>query len=177
MSITTPLPTFFKSLTSPKLTQIPQSQYPTYTTHAPNNRASTRLSTYSMTPTLTPSIAPSRLSCAPSCAPSYAYSDAPSEGQSGNTTSSLTYSEKASPLAQDIRTLTSGLARLDQPKLQNQRYEVSEDKKEDMSKLALGAKLDRALGRRMVGQDASFSPKKKVRSVAIRVMGEKDVAV
>jgi len=131
--------------------------YASFSNPAPNNRASTRLSTYSMTPTLTPSVAPSRLSCAPSLA----QSDAPSEAHSEHTTTSMTPSEKQSPLVQDIRTLASGLARLDQPKLQNQRYEVSENKKEDMSKLALGAKLDRALGRRMVGQDASFSKKKK----------------
>jgi hypothetical protein len=71
----------------------------------------------------------------------------------------MTTSEKASPLAQDIRTLHMGLARLDQPKLLNQRYAVSESKKEDMGKLALGAKLDKALARRMVSQDASFTRK------------------
>jgi hypothetical protein len=120
-----------------------------------NNRASTRFSTYSTAPTLAPSIAPSHLSCA-----------------SDHTTHSLTPSEKASPLAQDIRTLASGLARLDQPKLQNQRYVVSDEKKDQISKLALGAKLDRALGRRMVGQDASFSPKK----VKVHHMNEKEVA-
>jgi hypothetical protein len=101
---------------------------------AVSNRASTRLSTYSMTPTLAPSIAPSHLS-----------------------TTSETPSEKASPLAHDMHSLHSGLARLEQPKLVNQRYFVSESKKEDMGKLALGAKLDRALGRRMVSQDASFT--------------------
>jgi hypothetical protein len=109
-----------------------------------------------MAPTLAPSIAPSHLSCG-----------------SDHTTTSLTPSEKASPLAQDIRTLTSGLARLDQPKLQNQRYIVSDEKKDQISKLALGAKLERALGRRMVGQDASFSPKK---GKVIRGLSEKEVA-
>jgi hypothetical protein len=41
--------------------------------------------------------------------------------------------------------------------LQQQRYIVSSDKNEHMSKLALGAKLDRALGRRLTGQDAVFT--------------------
>lgn len=113
---------------------IEQSSNGTYHTMAVSNRASTRLSTYSMTPTLAPSIAPSHLS-----------------------TTSETPSEKASPLAHDMRTLHSGLARLEQPKLVNQRYAISETQKEDMGKLALGAKLDRALGRRMVSQDASFT--------------------
>lgn len=76
---------------------------------------------------------------------------------SDHTTTSLTPSEKANPLAQDVHELTNGLARLDQPKLQSQRYAVSETKKEEISKLALGAKLERALNRRMVGQDASFT--------------------
>jgi hypothetical protein len=93
-----------------------------------------------MAPTLAPSIAPSHLSCS-----------------SDNTTTSLTPSEKISPLAQDVHTLTTGLARLDQPKLQKQRYVVSEGKKEEISKLALGAKLERALGRRMSSQDAVFT--------------------
>ncbi|KAF2419590.1 hypothetical protein EJ08DRAFT_598947, partial [Tothia fuscella] len=113
---------------------------------SPNNtRASTRLSTYSMAPTLTPSIAPSRLS----------------------------YAEKRkstiSTNNNNIRELTYGLARLDQPKLQKQRYVVSEGKREEIGKLALGAKLERALGRRMVGQDAVFT----VKSAGARVGGEK----
>lgn len=115
-----------------------------------------------MAPTLAPSIAPSHISCS-----------------SDHTTTSLTPSEKAHPLAQEVRDLTSGLARLDQPKLQNQRYAVSDDKKEEISKLALGAKLERALGRRMVSQDASFSPKKKPKHVPISIshyMTEKEVA-
>jgi hypothetical protein len=103
------------------------------------NRASTRLSTFSVTPTLAPSIAPSHLS----------------------TSSSLTPSEKASPLAQDMHQMHATLARLDEPRLQNQRYVVSDVKKDEIGKLALGAKLDRALDRRMSSQDASFTNKKK----------------
>lgn len=40
-----------------------------------------------------------------------------------------------------------------------QRYMLTNEKTDDMSKLALGAKLDRALARRMSGQDAVFRPK------------------
>jgi hypothetical protein len=122
-----------------------------------------------MAPTLTPSIAPSHLSCS-----------------SDHTTASLTPSEKANPLAQEVHDFTNGLARLDQPKLQSQRYAVSETKKEEISKLALGAKLERALGRRMVGQDASFtvrSEKKRTHQKHIPIvvrggmgMGEKEIA-
>jgi len=138
------------------MTNSLESARPMLQESANPTRASTRLSTYSMAPTLAPSIAPSHLSCA-----------------SDHTTASLTPSEKASPLAQDIRNLTSGLARLDQPKLQNQRYVVSDVKREEISKLALGAKLERALNRRMVGQDASFSPKK---NKGMGALSEKEIA-
>ncbi|KAF2192521.1 hypothetical protein K469DRAFT_717061 [Zopfia rhizophila CBS 207.26] len=97
------------------------------------NRASTRLSTYSATPTLTPSIAPSHLSAASSTA--------------------------GDPKAQEIKSWNAGFERLEDKRLASQRYMLSSEKNEDMSKLALGAKLERALGRRMTGQDAVFRPK------------------
>lgn len=97
------------------------------------NRASTRLSTYSATPTLTPSIAPSHLSAASSTA--------------------------GDPKAQEIKSWNAGFERLEDKRLTNQRYMLSTEKTDDMSKLALGAKLDRALGRRMSGQDAVFRQK------------------
>ncbi|KAF2271067.1 hypothetical protein CC78DRAFT_588908 [Lojkania enalia] len=97
------------------------------------NRASTRLSTYSATPTLAPSIAPSHLSAASST--------------SGD------------PKAQEIKSWNAGFERLEDKRLQQQRFTLSSEKTDDMSKLALGAKLDRALSRRMTGQDAVFRPK------------------
>jgi hypothetical protein len=45
-------------------------------------------------------------------------------------------------------------------RLDKQRYVMSGNKSDEVSKLALGAKVERALARRMVGQDASFSVKK-----------------
>jgi hypothetical protein len=48
------------------------------------------------------------------------------------------------------------LARLEEPRLANQRYVVSEDKRDEIGALALGAKLEKALARRMSGQDAMF---------------------
>ncbi|KAB2107241.1 hypothetical protein AG0111_0g4364 [Alternaria gaisen] len=97
------------------------------------NRASTRMSTYSATPTLTPSIAPSHLSAASSTA--------------------------GDPKSQDIKTWNAGFDRLEDKRLVQQRYALTNEKTDDMSKLALGAKLDRALARRMSGQDAVFRPK------------------
>jgi len=43
---------------------------------------------------------------------------------------------------------------LENKKLATQRYVPTKEKSENLSKLALGAKLERALGRRMGGQDA-----------------------
>ena len=97
------------------------------------NRASTRMSTYSAAPTLTPSIAPSHLSEASSTA--------------------------GDPKSHDIKTWNAGFDRLEDKRLVQQRYALSSEKTDDMSKLALGAKLDRALARRMSSQDAVFRPK------------------
>ncbi|KZM19917.1 hypothetical protein ST47_g9057 [Ascochyta rabiei] len=95
------------------------------------NRASTRMSTYSATPTLTPSIAPSHLSDA----------------------------SAADPKSQDIKTWNAGFERLEDKRLVQQRYIPSDNKTADMSKLALGAKVQRALDRRMSSQDAVFTNK------------------
>ncbi|KAJ4286096.1 hypothetical protein N0V90_013445 [Kalmusia sp. IMI 367209] len=97
------------------------------------NRASTRMSTYSTAPTLTPSVAPSHLSQASSTA--------------------------GDPKAQEIKSWNEGFERLEDKRLVQQRYMLNTEKTDNMSKLALGAKLDRALARRMSGQDAVFRPK------------------
>jgi hypothetical protein len=97
------------------------------------NRTSTRMSTYSATPTLTPSVAPSHLSSASSTA--------------------------GDPKSHDIKTWNAGFHRLEDQRLVQQRFALSNEKTDDMSKLALGAKLDRALGRRMSSQDAVFRTK------------------
>ena len=54
----------------------------------------------------------------------------------------------------EIKDLTEGLERLENKPLTQQRFVPSEAKTDDLSKLALGAKVERALGRRMTGQDA-----------------------
>ncbi|PSN70436.1 hypothetical protein BS50DRAFT_571664 [Corynespora cassiicola Philippines] len=116
---------------SPKTTSSP-AQSNAKKPQASGNRASTRMSTYSATPTLTPSIAPSHLSDA---------------------------SMANDPKAQEIKSWNAGFERLEDKRLVQQRYLLSSEKTDDMSKLALGAKLERALGRRMSGQDAVLRPK------------------
>ena len=48
-------------------------------------------------------------------------------------------------------------------RLDRQRYVMSGNKSDEVSTLALGAKLERALGRRMSSQDASFPVKRNAR--------------
>lgn len=68
----------------------------------------------------------------------------------------------------EIRELAHGLDRLKDKRLESQRFVASAQKADDLNKLALGAKLDRALGRRMREQDAVM----RVRGME-RGMGEK----
>ena len=108
-----------------------------------SNRASTRVSTYSSfaaSPTFSPSH--SRVTHYPS-----------SSSPSTTTLESQGLSE--------IRHLTAGLDRLENKHLQQQRFVPSAQKSDDLSKLALGAKVERALGRRMTDQDAVFKVKVK----------------
>jgi hypothetical protein len=85
------------------------------------------------------------------------YSGAPSFALSDKTTSTTSTGDTRMA---EIKEWTQGLDRLESKPLQQQRYVPSAQKSEDLSKLALGAKLDRALGRRMTGQDAVFRKKK-----------------
>ena len=61
----------------------------------------------------------------------------------------------------EITHITQGLDRLENKDLAQQRFVPSAQKSEDLSKLALGAKLERALGRRMGDQDAVMPKKSK----------------
>jgi hypothetical protein len=62
----------------------------------------------------------------------------------------------------EIGEIASGLDRMENKALTSQRVMLSEEKTDNMSKLALGAKLERALDRRMTAQDAVMrTPKKK----------------
>ncbi|KAL2175173.1 uncharacterized protein P884DRAFT_60542 [Thermothelomyces heterothallicus CBS 202.75] len=60
----------------------------------------------------------------------------------------------------EIRPIVDGLERLKNPRLADQRVLLSEEKTTNLAKLALSAKLERALGRRMTSQDAVMRPRK-----------------
>lgn len=144
-----------------------------------------RFSTYSSAPSLQPSIAATQSSeHRASSHNSYRYSSRYSEqaslmphtihekgahrlsyvkpsAQSDND-SSLTLASN-DPRTADIKNFAEHLDRMSDARLADkQRYRLSNDKSEDMGKIALGARLDRALSRRMVGQDAVLRPKKTV---------------
>lgn len=78
-----------------------------------------------------------------SAAPSIAHSEA-----------SLGSLPSGDPRLADIHQLSIGLERLENKPLLKQRFVPTPEKSENLSKLALGAKVERALGRRMTSQDA-----------------------
>ncbi|KAF4992708.1 hypothetical protein FGRMN_6973 [Fusarium graminum] len=59
----------------------------------------------------------------------------------------------------EIRDIATGLDRMENKALSSQRVVLTDEKTDNMSKLALGAKLERALERRMSGQDAVMRPR------------------
>ncbi|CAO1597862.1 hypothetical protein XANCAGTX0491_001653 [Xanthoria calcicola] len=60
---------------------------------------------------------------------------------------------------EEIKEWSTGFDRLESKRLQQQRYQPTPEKSENLSKLALGAKVERALGRRLTDQDATFRTK------------------
>ncbi|TPX09333.1 uncharacterized protein E0L32_009377 [Thyridium curvatum] len=74
----------------------------------------------------------------------------------------------------EIRDIEKGLDRMENKALASQRVVLDEEKTANLQKLALGAKLDRALERRMVGQDAVM--RKRGASVAASGDAEKEKA-
>lgn len=90
------------------------------------------------------------------------FSGAPSLATSDTTLkSNHTSSSNSDPRLQEIKEWTDGLERLENKPLQKQRYQPTRQKTDDLSKLALGAKVERALGRRLTSQDAIMRAKPK----------------
>jgi len=72
----------------------------------------------------------------------------------------------------DIDSWSGALERMQDKRLDKQRYTMSGNKSDEVSKLALGAKVERALSRRMTGQDATFSVKKSIDSEKRKLVAE-----
>ncbi|EMC94596.1 hypothetical protein BAUCODRAFT_35827 [Baudoinia panamericana UAMH 10762] len=132
------------------------------------SRTEARFSTYSGAPSLQPSLAPtfetqntsarsrSRMSQRTSTINErmpYRNTD-PSVNASSSTLSTT------DPRSQDLKAFAGFLDRMQDGRLDKQRYEMTSNKSEEVSKLALGAKVERALARRMTAQDAQFTNKK-----------------
>ncbi|KAB8296922.1 hypothetical protein EYC80_002331 [Monilinia laxa] len=60
---------------------------------------------------------------------------------------------------EEIIAIEEGFDKLHNKKLESQRCDLTTEKRDNMGKLALGAKLERALGRRMGSQDAVMRKK------------------
>ncbi|KAI4127741.1 MAG: hypothetical protein LQ338_003052 [Usnochroma carphineum] len=75
--------------------------------------------------------------------------------------SSYSTANSSDPRIQEIKEWSTGFERLENKYLQKQRYQPTPEKSDNLSKLALSAKVERALGRRMTDQDASFRPSAK----------------
>lgn len=74
---------------------------------------------------------------------------------------------------QEIKQLSQGLERLENKPLQDQRFVPTQDKKDAMSKVSLGAKVERALSRRMVNQDYVRKEKRDPEKRGLPVLSEK----
>ncbi|KAM0712615.1 hypothetical protein Q7P35_000061 [Cladosporium inversicolor] len=117
-----------------------------------------RFSTYSGAPSLQPSLAPTDTTSQSRFTPQPSHHNMYAQQSSG---SSSTLASNSDPKTADIKSWSAGFERMQDARLDKQRYVMSGNKSEEVSKLALGAKLERALGRRMTGQDATFSQRKK----------------
>jgi hypothetical protein len=71
----------------------------------------------------------------------------------GASSSTLTLSD---PRIADLHSFASQFDKMIEPRLDRQRYVPSGDKVEELAKIALGAKVERALARRLTGQDANL---------------------
>ncbi|KAK2601592.1 hypothetical protein QQS21_004827 [Conoideocrella luteorostrata] len=97
-----------------------------------------------------------------------------------------TYSMAAPSFAPTVRTSDSGQAeirdialnldRMENKALSSQRVVLSDEKTANMNKLALGAKLERALDRRMSSQDAVMRPRHKNVTVSVTVNEKKQLS-
>jgi hypothetical protein len=80
----------------------------------------------------------------------------------------------ADPRTQDIKEWKAGFQRMSDERLVKQRYLPSDSKTDEIDTIALGAKVERALGRRMVGQDAQFTRRESLSAEAAVVEGQQD---
>ncbi|KAL8653294.1 MAG: hypothetical protein Q9226_003906 [Calogaya cf. arnoldii] len=112
-------------------------------------------------PIMAPSVSSKRTSKRFSTYSSLMSSDSNTFPSAANTNTRSTTSNNTTSDArlEEIKGWSTGFDRLESKRLQQQRYQPTPEKSENLSKLALGAKVERALGRRMTDQDATFRTK------------------
>ena len=88
-----------------------------------------------------------------STAPIYDSEKRSTVNRAPSSTSSSTLDSRSA----DIKSWAAAIDRMSDSRLDRQRFIVSGRKDDEISLNALGAKLERALGRRMSGQDAIFT--------------------
>lgn len=76
----------------------------------------------------------------------------------------------------EIRDIALGLDRMENKALSSQRVVLSDEKTDNLSKLALGAKLERALDRRMSSQDAVMRPRQKSVTLSVTLNEKKQLS-
>ncbi|KAK4634399.1 hypothetical protein CLAFUW4_01674 [Fulvia fulva] len=141
-------------------------------------RNDARFSTYSGAPSLQPSLAPTLDTTSNRSSTNHYTTSRFSEqtfltpqtipenggrtvyGNTAATGSSLTLSS-TDPKTAEIKCFANVLDRMSDERADKQRFVMNAHKTEEVSKIALGAKVERALSRRMVGQDAVFRAKAK----------------
>jgi hypothetical protein len=130
---------------------VKANQQPNATVDTSPNRSSTQqYSRYSEQAFLAPHTIPEK-----SASNGNVYSTANAAAMNSSLSLSTT-----DPKTADLRSFANVLDRMNDERVDRQRFVMSSNKTEEVSKIALGAKVDRALSRRMVGQDAVFRPKK-----------------
>lgn len=82
-----------------------------------------------------------------------------SKGNRFSTYSQAISVETTDSAREEFIAIGEGFDKLHNKKLESQRCDLTTEKRDNMGKLALGAKLERALGRRMGGQDAVMRKK------------------
>ncbi|KAI4273870.1 MAG: hypothetical protein LQ337_004337 [Flavoplaca oasis] len=110
-------------------------------------------------PIMAPSVSSKRTSKRFSTYSSIMSSDSNTLPSAANTRSATSTKTSSDSRLKEIKEWSTGFDRLESKRLQQQRYQPTPEKSEKLSKLALGAKVERALGRRMTDQDATFRTK------------------
>ncbi|PNS15336.1 hypothetical protein CAC42_2671 [Sphaceloma murrayae] len=159
-STTCAAPTFYPTNTTTTTVAIPvplaTAPSDLRKTTTTTNRTSLRFSTYSGAPSLHPSIAATMDSTTSHPIDSARNTMTKTPTDADKIARSASSASSADARSQELRDWAASYERMSDQRLEKQRFVPSDKKDDEISTNALGAKLERALGRRMSGQDAVF---------------------